>query len=67
MIYRGLEITKNKKEYLIYNGDMLLKILSTKDHNIDDVYNLKIKKYVVYVKAKSFLRKTHTGNQLKMV
>ena len=39
MIYRGLEITKNKKEYLIYNGDMLLKILSTKDHNIDDVYN----------------------------
>ena len=39
MIYRGLEITKNKKEYLIYNGDMLLKILSTKDYNIDDVYN----------------------------
>ena len=39
MIYRGLEITKNKKEYLIYSGDMLLKILSTKDHNIDDVYN----------------------------
>ena len=39
MIYRGLEITKNEKEYLIYNGDMLLKILSTKDYNIDDVYN----------------------------
>ena len=39
MIYRGLEITKNKKEYLIYNGDILLKILSTKDYKIDDVYN----------------------------
>ena len=33
MIYRGLEITKNEKEYLIYDGDMLLKILSTKDYN----------------------------------
>jgi|TARA_B100001248_G_C27324598_1_gene428417 hypothetical protein len=39
MIYRGLEITKNKKEYLIYNGDMLLKLLPIQYYNIDDVYN----------------------------
>ena len=39
MIYRGIEITKNKKEYLIYNGDMLLKLLPIQYYNIDDVYN----------------------------
>lgn len=37
MIYRGYDITFNTIEFLVFDGDKLLKILPKKDYSIDDV------------------------------